>query len=80
MPAFGENHHRVTLTDAEVEALRHTWERWKAAGDRRGYGAIAELWGCGPSTARDIIQYKTRRFPTPKARPRRKLRTRSRNG
>ncbi len=40
--------------------MRYTWQRWKAAGDRRGYGSLAELWGVGASTARDIVQYRTR--------------------
>lgn len=60
MPALGELHHHAKLSDNEVEAMRHTWGRWKAAGDRRGYHAIAELWGCGASTARDILLYRTR--------------------
>lgn len=69
MPAIGELHHRATLSDAEVEEMRRTWERWKSAGDRRGYASIAALWGCGPSTARDIVLYRTRAQPTPRTPP-----------
>ncbi len=60
MAITGEHHPRARLSDEEVAEMRYTWQRWKAAGDRRGYGSLAELWGVGASTARDIVQYRTR--------------------
>lgn len=70
MPAQGEHHHFAKLSDNDVEAMRHTWDRWKEAGDRRGYKSIGELWGAAPSTARDIVLYRTRTANGMAVRPR----------
>lgn len=60
MPALGEAHHQAKLSDAEVKDLRRVWARWKEANDPRGYASIGALWNIAPSTARDIVNYRTR--------------------
>ena len=56
------------LTDAQVIDLRETWQRWLHAGtahgtgpDGKGYGLFGEIYGVSGSTARDIVQGRTRR-------------------
>lgn len=56
----GAAHHNARLTDAQVIDMRDLYEEWKEANSPKGYGALAEIFGCGVSTARDIVQYKTR--------------------
>ncbi len=51
----GEGHQRAKLTDQQVADLRelhqnHSW----------GYRRLAQHFGCGTSTARDIATYRTR--------------------
>jgi hypothetical protein len=50
----GECHQRARLTDAHVRAMRED----RAAG--LSYGRLALKYGCGISTARDIVNYWTR--------------------
>mgnify|MGYP006913204376 CR=1 FL=1 len=56
----GAGHHRAKLTSAQVAEMRAVYAGWKHEGDRRGYGALAKLYGCGLSTARDVITLRTR--------------------
>lgn len=60
MPKRGEKHHNARLTDAQVEDMRNLFESWKKAGSKKGYGTIAKIFCCSASTARDIVQYRTR--------------------
>ena len=60
MPARGQLHHNARLTDDQVKAMRVLYKGWKDRGLRRGYGHAAKLFGCGESTARDILTYRTR--------------------
>lgn len=50
----GEHHQRARLSDAQVIAMRADHE----AG--MGYMRLAARYGCGVSTARDIVNYWTR--------------------
>lgn len=50
-------HHRAKLPDADVKEMR------KLRGSKPwlwSYRALAEHFGCGQSTARDIVNYYTR--------------------
>jgi hypothetical protein len=49
-----KRHQRARLTDAHVRAMRED----RAAG--LSYGRLALKYGCGISTARDIVNYWTR--------------------
>ena len=51
----GEDHHRAKLSDAKVAEMR-------VIRQRRGlsYAKLAAMFGCGESTARDIVKYWTR--------------------
>lgn len=60
MPRQGQAHHNATLTDAQVIDMRQLYQSWKAASSRKGYASLADLFGCGVSTARDICTYRTR--------------------
>ncbi len=60
MPRLGAAHHHAKLTDAQVRDMRRLYAEWRAAGSRKGYGALAEIFGCGNSTARDIVTWRTR--------------------
>ena len=51
----GEWHHRARLSDVQVRAMRETY-RFGLAGYRR----LARIYGCGQSTARDIVTLRTR--------------------
>lgn len=53
-------HHRAKLTTEQVKDIRHLYSTWKANNGRKGYGALAEMFGCGQSTIRDIVTYRTR--------------------
>ncbi len=57
---FGETHHRARLSDDQVREMRRLYEDWKANGLRKGYATLAAIFGCGESTARDIVTYRTR--------------------
>lgn len=60
MPRRGQEHHNARLTDADVVAMRKTYQEWRAAGLRKGYRHLARIWQCGVSTARDIVTNRTR--------------------
>jgi hypothetical protein len=49
----GEWHQRARLTDAQVREIR-------AAYGPLGYKRLAGRFGCGESTVRDIVTYRTR--------------------
>jgi hypothetical protein len=48
-------HHKAKLTDAQVKAMRAEYLAYI-----RGYGYLAKKYGCGESTARDIVNFYTR--------------------
>lgn len=48
-------HHRAKLTNEQVKAMRAEFLPFA-----RGYGYLAKKYGCGESTARDIVTYRTR--------------------
>lgn len=52
---IGASHHRAKLSDAQVAQLRAAYIPGKV-----GYESLAKQFGCGISTARDLVQYKTR--------------------
>lgn len=56
----GESHHRARLTDSQVRDMRSIYAEWKAKKVRKGYATLAAIFGCGESTARDIITFRTR--------------------
>lgn len=60
MPKLGQLHHKASLTDAEVIDMRQVYASWKKAGSRKGYGALADVFGCSQWTARDIVTHRTR--------------------
>lgn len=51
----GASHPKARLTFDQVQAMRRQY----AAG-KGGYVALAQVYGCGTSTARDICNYLTR--------------------
>jgi len=51
----GSSHHRSKLTSEQVAEL---WAIYETGG--KGYGFLAEIFKCGTSTVRDIVQYRTR--------------------
>lgn len=53
-------HHNAKLSTEQVRDMRKLYESWKQAGVRKGYGYLATIFNCGESTARDIVQYRTR--------------------
>lgn len=56
----GECHQKAKLTDAQVNDMRSLYASWKSANAKKGYGALAEIFGCSQWTARDIVTYRTR--------------------
>ena len=50
-----EGHHRAKLSTNQVKALRSDYLAFV-----RGYGWLANKYGCSVSTARDIVNFKTR--------------------
>lgn len=60
MPRRGESNHNASLTDEQVRDMRQLYASWKQARSNKGYGTLAEIFGCGQSTARDICTYRTR--------------------
>jgi hypothetical protein len=52
---MGECHYKAKLTDAQVREMRHLRER-----HGKGYGTLAQIFGCAPATARNICKYWTR--------------------
>jgi hypothetical protein len=56
-------HHRAKLTDEQVQRMRAIYasNAGKTGKDARiGYKTLAEMFGCGESTARDICKHWTR--------------------
>lgn len=51
----GASHHRAKLTTEQVKEMRALRETTGAS-----YAALAAQFGCGESTARDIVTYRTR--------------------
>lgn len=51
----GACHQRANLTTEQVQAMRADYQ----AG-RGGYVALSRVYGCGISTVRDIVQFRTR--------------------
>ena len=51
----GESHQRAKLTTEQVKEMRAIREATGAS-----YAALAYKFGCGESTARDIVSYWTR--------------------
>lgn len=51
----GVSHHRSKLTSEQVAEMRAVYET-----GGKGYGFLAEVYKCGASTVRDIVQYRTR--------------------
>lgn len=52
---IGVSHHRAKLTDQQVREMRYQREAYN-----RSYGWLAKKFGCGQSTVRDIVKYRTR--------------------
>ena len=57
MPKLGEQHHNAKLSDADVLEMR---ARREERPEIWSYGALAAEYGCGESTVRDIVTYRTR--------------------
>jgi hypothetical protein len=51
----GASHQKAKLTSEQVAEMRAIYET-----GGKGYGFLAEIYGCGTSTVRDIVQYRTR--------------------
>ncbi|CAI3787473.1 hypothetical protein AHFPHNDE_01137 [Pseudomonas sp. MM227] len=51
----GASHQRAKLTTEQVSAMRAEYEEGVG-----GYEYLAAKYGCGVSTARDIVKYRTR--------------------
>lgn len=49
-------HHRAKLTSDQVRQMRALYQPYV-----RGYRALAQMFRCGESTARDICTYRTRK-------------------
>ncbi len=56
----GECHQRAKLTDAQVHEMRFLKLNYGWS-----YRKLAQHFGCGESTARDITTYRTRPIPAP---------------
>lgn len=55
MKARGQKHGKAKLTDDQVRDMRTLRQRYG-----KSYGVLAQIFGCGASTARDITNYYTR--------------------
>lgn len=51
----GQSHQKARLSDEQVRQMRHDRERHGMS-----YQQLADKYGCGVSTARDITRYWTR--------------------
>lgn len=49
------NQHRCKLSDKQVKEMRNEYMAYI-----RGYKFLSKKYGCGESTVRDIVQYRTR--------------------
>lgn len=64
----GASHHSAKLSTETVAEMRALYQRLTKQGragmtggsGRLGYAWFAKRFGCSPSTARDIIKFKTR--------------------
>ena len=56
----GEWHHRAKLPDEAVRRMRAKYAEWKVRSELKGYRLLARIFGCGVSTARDIVTLRTR--------------------
>jgi hypothetical protein len=60
----GASHHRARLSTETINTMRATYWRLVAEGRAGpgglGYGWFAQRFGCSASTARDILQFRTR--------------------
>jgi len=52
---MGEWHQNARLSDDDVRCLREMHKAGVA-----GYRVLAYVWGCGMSTIRDVVTYRTR--------------------
>lgn len=57
MRKHGKDHHNAKLTSEQVEQMRQLRDDQPSIWS---YQALADKFGCGASTARDIVQYRTR--------------------
>lgn len=48
------------VSDETVKEMRDLYFRWKREGSIKGYQTLASIFGCGVSTARDIVTFRTR--------------------
>ena len=51
----GASHQKAKLTSEHVAEMRAIYET-----GGKGYGFLADVFKCGASTVRDIVQYRTR--------------------
>lgn len=51
----GQDHHRAILTDEQVAKIRRMYRPRIVS-----YDVLAREFGCGASTIRDIVTYRTR--------------------
>lgn len=49
-------HHRAKLSSDQVRNMRREYMAYV-----HGYAELARKYGCGESTVRDIVQYRTRK-------------------
>lgn len=52
---IGQGHHRATLTDDQIEAMRDRHEN-----DGIGYRRLAKEFGCSRTHAQDVCNYRRR--------------------
>jgi len=48
------------LSDEQVIEMRQIYQQWVSEGSLNGYETLGKIFGCGASTARDIVKHKTR--------------------
>lgn len=58
-PGRGERHFRAKLNADKVREIRSLYASWKAAGSRKGYAELGEMFGVEWSTIRDAVARKT---------------------
>lgn len=51
----GASHQKAKLSSEQVAEMRAIYET-----GGKGYGFLADIYKCGASTVRDIVQYRTR--------------------
>jgi hypothetical protein len=50
---------RHKLTPEIVREIRYVWSRWKAAGDRRGFKSLADIFEITAGCARSVVNRVT---------------------